>query len=138
MKSHSFSIEPLEARIAPAFAAVFELSSLDGLNGFKISGAAAFDYSGVSVSTAGDVNGDGFDDLLIGAYGADPNGALSGASHVLFGRGIEINVSDAIANEGDNGTTALQFTVTLSEAGIVRLSVWRAQAALGVPSGSSR
>lgn len=45
-------IEPLEARIAPAFAAVFELSSLDGLSGFKLNGAAAGDYSGVSPSNA--------------------------------------------------------------------------------------
>ena len=31
-----FPIEPLETRIAPAFAPVIELSSLDGLKGFKI------------------------------------------------------------------------------------------------------
>ena len=62
-----------------------ELSALDGTNGFRLSGTAAFDYSGFAVSTAGDVNGDGVDDLLIGAFGADPNGERSGASYVVFG-----------------------------------------------------
>ena len=38
------------------------------------------------MSSAGDVNGDGLADLLIGAYGADPNGSDSGASYVVFGR----------------------------------------------------
>ena len=40
----------------------------------------------VSVSGAGDVNGDGFDDLIVGAFRADPNGSHSGASYVVFGR----------------------------------------------------
>ena len=62
-----------------------ELSALDGTNGFRLSGVAADDCSGFSVSTAGDVNGDGVDDLLIGAPGADPNGDYSGASYVVFG-----------------------------------------------------
>ncbi|MCC5625039.1 hypothetical protein [Nostoc sp. CHAB 5715] len=39
----------------------FNLSNLDGANGFTINGIAAFDYSGISVSSAGDVNNDGFD-----------------------------------------------------------------------------
>ena len=63
-----------------------ELSALNGTNGFKLSGAAAYDHSGGAVSTAGDVNGDGVDDLLIGASGADPNGTISGASYVVFGQ----------------------------------------------------
>jgi hypothetical protein len=48
--------------------------TLNGSNGFAINGIAAVDESGSSVSSAGDVNGDGFDDLIIGANGADPNG----------------------------------------------------------------
>jgi hypothetical protein len=42
---------------------IIKLSNLDGTNGFKINGIDAFDRSGVSVSSAGDVNGDGFDDI---------------------------------------------------------------------------
>jgi hypothetical protein len=65
---------------------VVELSSLNGRNGFQISGEAVNDYSGYSVSSAGDVNGDGFDDVIIGARVADPNGNSSGASYVVFGQ----------------------------------------------------
>ncbi len=67
------------------FAPDFNLSALNGSNGFRINGIAADDFSGGSVSNAGDVNGDGIDDLIIGAIGADPNGSYSGASYVVFG-----------------------------------------------------
>ena len=59
---------------ASGFSSNLDLSALDGNNGFKINGEAAFDDSGNSVASAGDVNGDGLADLIIGAYGADPNG----------------------------------------------------------------
>jgi subtilisin family serine protease len=49
-------------------------------------GEAQYDYSGYSVSKAGDVNGDGFDDILIGAYGNDGNGYFSGQSYLIFGK----------------------------------------------------
>lgn len=43
------------------------------------------DYAGYSVSTAGDVNGDGYDDILIGAYGdEDGGGADAGQTYLLF------------------------------------------------------
>ena len=48
-----------------------------GQGGFALNGAAEGDYSGVSVSGAGDVNGDGSADLIVGASGADPNGDTS-------------------------------------------------------------
>ena len=78
---------------ASGFAANIDLSSLDGSNGFKLSGVAADDYSGCSVASAGDVNGDGFADLIVGATGADPHGSDSGASYVVFGRAPDTAVN---------------------------------------------
>ncbi len=48
---------------------ILNLSSLTGTNGFKLDGENNYDYSGRSVSAAGDINGDGWDDLIIGADG---------------------------------------------------------------------
>ena len=59
---------------ASGFSAALNLSALNGTNGFKLNGEA-FVGSGNSVSGAGDVNGDGFDDLIIGAV-LDPGRAM--------------------------------------------------------------
>ncbi len=71
---------------ASGFASSIQLSTLNGTNGFRISGIDPFDYSGRSVSSAGDVNGDGFGDLIIGAFRADGGGDSSGESYVVFGK----------------------------------------------------
>ena len=75
------------------FPAAFELSSLfpeaggDGTAGFVLKGVDSGDESGFSVSGVGDVNGDGIDDLIIGAGRAEPNGVFdAGESYVVFGR----------------------------------------------------
>ena len=69
------------------FPASFDLSSLDGTNGFVLNGIDSDDQSGFSVSGAGDINGDGIDDLIIGAFAADPNGnGNAGESYVVFGQ----------------------------------------------------
>ena len=59
----------------------------------------------VSVASAGDVNGDGFADLIIGARGADRRTAThSGASYVVFGKasGFAANL-DLSSLDGSNG-----------------------------------
>jgi hypothetical protein len=53
---------------------------LYGIGGFVIIGESVGDYSGCSVSSAGDVNGDGLDDLIVGAYDAKSS---AGKSYVI-------------------------------------------------------
>jgi hypothetical protein len=74
------------------FPAVVPLASLypagggNGTRGFVLTGIDAYDTSGRSVSGAGDINGDGVDDLIVGAPLADPGGRLlAGESYVVFG-----------------------------------------------------
>ncbi|PXW88242.1 FG-GAP repeat protein [Nitrosomonas sp. Nm84] len=89
---------------AAGFDATLDLSSLDGGNGFRLDGVAVSDYSGSSVSSAGDVNGDGFDDVIVGAPGADPNGSASGSSYVVFGRAAGFAAAmDLSSLDGDSG-----------------------------------
>ncbi|MEM6992192.1 MAG: Ig-like domain-containing protein [Myxococcota bacterium] len=65
--------------------ATIDLNAL-GSSGFAINAEAAGDFSGYSVSGAGDVDGDGLADLLVGATGVDANGINSGRSYVVFGK----------------------------------------------------
>ena len=49
-------------------------------------GEKADDFSGFSVAGAGDVNGDGYDDILIGAIGNDDGGTYTGQTYLFFGK----------------------------------------------------
>ena len=79
---------------ARGFAATIDLATLtsgDGSQGFVLQGERADDQSGFSVASAGDVNGDGFDDLIVGASGADgpaDGRSAAGDSYVIFGKAV--------------------------------------------------
>jgi hypothetical protein len=86
------------------FTSSIDLSSFDGTDGFRLNGVDANDRSGKSVSNAGDVNGDGFDDLIVGAAGADPGGRDSaGESYVVFGKSGFTSSIDLSSLDGTNG-----------------------------------
>jgi len=63
-----------------------DLRDLAPSAGFKIQGDTASDFAGFSVSGAGDINGDGFDDLLVGVHGGDAGGVDAGEVYVIYGR----------------------------------------------------
>ena len=65
---------------------VVALSSLAAGDGFIIQGDASGDFAGGSVSGAGDVNGDGFADLLVGASRGGDGGNLAGEAYLVFGK----------------------------------------------------
>ena len=83
-----------------------DLATLTAAQGFRIFGADANDQSGHSVSSAGDVNGDGFDDLIVGARSADASGnakANAGESIVIFGHAsgfADIDLATLTAAQG--------------------------------------
>ena len=64
------------------FPVIFNLTDLNGLNGFKMDGEAANDQSGWSVNAAGDVNGDSYADFIMGT--PYHNGKI-GRSYIIFG-----------------------------------------------------
>jgi VCBS repeat-containing protein len=72
---------------------VIDLTTLTGAHGFIIQGDTDGDYAGVSVSSAGDVNGDGFDDLIVGAQNGDDGGAAAGEAYVVFGTASGLGTS---------------------------------------------
>ena len=83
---------------------VINLSSLDGSNGFRLDGPVFADESGRSVSSAGDVNGDGYDDVIIGAPGSEGYGLYSDASYVVFGKAAGFDATLNLSNlDGSNG-----------------------------------
>ena len=78
----------------------------NGQGGFVINGASAGEASGTSVSAAGDVNGDGLADLIVGA----PAG--NGRSYVIFGKttgsfqqtAVDWQGTDGADTQSDGGT----------------------------------
>lgn len=85
-------------------ASSLSLSTLTGANGFRVDGLNANDYVGVSVSKAGDVNGDGLSGVIIGALGDDDNATDSGAACVVFGKKTGFPpVLDVTQLNGSNG-----------------------------------
>jgi hypothetical protein len=70
---------------------------------------------GASVSAAGDVNGDGYGDVIIGAYGYTNGEANEGAFFIYHGSATGINTTPAFVRE--SGQVNAQFGNTVSSAG---------------------
>jgi hypothetical protein len=95
----------------------FDLSSVDGVNGTVINGPYDESYIGFSVSGAGDINGDGFDDVIVsaGSYAFPPYDVAG--TFVVFGFDNQTRTQiSPLDLDGDNGFVFLD-TVGVFNAG---------------------
>ncbi|NHN49698.1 hypothetical protein G9464_19190 [Halostella sp. JP-L12] len=68
--------------------------------GTKYAGEGYGDRAGWSVADAGDVNGDGLRDVIVGAYGNDTGASDAGAAYVIYGSN-EVRESDGSLADAD-------------------------------------
>ncbi|HMQ69600.1 MAG TPA: integrin alpha [Ignavibacteria bacterium] len=81
-----------------------------------LTGAATGDLFGFSVSSAGDVNGDGYSDVIVGAPYNDAAGSSAGRAYIYFGGAIMDNAADVVMT-GDSVNSYFGYSV--SDAGDV-------------------
>jgi hypothetical protein len=114
-----------------------DLAALTPDRGFRLAGVGSFDYLGHAASSAGDINGDGLDDLVIGA---PFTGDGIGRAYVIYGKangsfdidlatfssveGFTLSVNDdyllaqAVSSAGDiNGDGINDLAVSAERAG---------------------
>jgi hypothetical protein len=71
-------------------------AAMDGEPDLVLQGEAAHDWFGNAVAGAGDVNGDGHADVLVGAPYNDRSGSAAGAAYLFHGGPLPDNVPDVI------------------------------------------
>ena len=76
---------------------------LQGEKGYSIRGEAAGDAAGTSVLSISDLNGDGKEDIVVGAVGNDAGGTNAGAVYVSWGKSSNSAVSLVNVGTGTGG-----------------------------------
>ena len=90
------------------------LGSRSGLStnpSWMVEGNQALAYLGVSVATAGDVNGDGYSDVLVGAYRASHDQSEEGLVYLYLGSSTGLSTEPAWKGEGNQAGAWYGFCV---------------------------
>jgi hypothetical protein len=80
-------------------------------------GEAAGDYFGISVAAAGDVNGDGYADVIVGAYRNDDAGSGAGKTYVWHGSASGLSATPDWSDQGEEAND--YFGMSVASAGDV-------------------
>lgn len=75
-------------------------------SGVEFTGEAAYDYAGIGVAT-GDINGDGYDDVVVAAHGNDDGAVGAGAVYVIYGQAANLTSGSL--------STQVEFTGEVAE-----------------------
>jgi hypothetical protein len=87
-------------------------SGIDTLNPAMVESNHIAAYMGRSVSGAGDVNGDGYADVIVGAYGYDNGQTDEGAAFVYHGSATGISTTHAAMVESNQGSASMGYSVS--------------------------
>lgn len=100
----------------------------------KFTGESADDYAGFALSGDCDINGDGYDELIIGAFGDDDAGTDAGAAYLIYGTSSTLSSTFGLASAdakftGVNAGDKAGMAVSCAEAGaydnvVVGLPYW--------------
>lgn len=94
------------------FPPTLRLSQLDGSDGFRIDGYYEDGHLGASMAGPGDINGDGIDDLVVGAPGTPGTPGINGRVSIIFGRdGSSARAFDPVESiESPDGQRLVELT----------------------------
>tara|TARA_Y100000589_G_scaffold128495_1_gene122385 strand:+ start:1057 stop:7983 length:6927 start_codon:yes stop_codon:yes gene_type:complete len=92
------------------------MSSLSSSDGFAVSGAATADYAGSAVDLSGDLNGDGYDDMVVIASKADDGATTGGNIYIIWGNASPAGINLASDFNRTSGfTNSKGFVITSYE-----------------------
>jgi Ca2+-binding RTX toxin-like protein len=126
---------------ATAFPPVQDLIDLDGTDGFRIPGVGFEQWLGTDVSSAGDINGDGLDDLIVSSSTRFINDERN--AYVIFGKaggwspsfdlttldgknGFRLEDAGAVSKAGDVNGDGIDDVIVSSHVIYGRLTPWNA------------
>ncbi len=85
-------------------------ASMNNTADVTMTGEATFNYFGRSVSTSGDVNGDGYSDVIVGAIGYSSN---IGRAYIFYGGTVMNNISD-VTMTGETAGNYFGYSVSIA------------------------
>ncbi|MFN7950594.1 MAG: FG-GAP-like repeat-containing protein [bacterium] len=92
-------------------------------------------YFGSALASAGDVNGDGFDDVIVGAFGGESGGGVAGHAYLFLGSASGLGTTSAWTPNLGGAVTGFGFAV--ASAGDVNGDGY-ADVLVGTPLGTPR